>query len=192
MQPPKRSTTKRDQLQIVGEEALKFEWLNIRWKCYYTVYEIDNLIAAHKVSDREIEQYYRIDRELNYPSHWRLIQSLYEDHRNCNSDCVVDDSASFSDSVDLHNGQGRLRRDKLYTLYYAWSPLPMRREMFYSLFTRTHYPIPKQSALIKAFITTRKKNKSEERAERLRKLLLIAEIVYGKKEKVRKVLWNFW
>lgn len=196
MRPPKPSTTTKlyPVVQLSEAELKYYPWLQYRHtERQWTLYELDDFIAPHNISDKELAFYVALDRSLKIPIHHSLIQKLHRKHRLANSENVIDDSESFKEAFRLGDGKGFLTRDKLYSLYYEWSELPMSREKFSSIFNRKHYAIPKESAMINAFIVSRRNKQSEERLRAIRKREELAEIMYGREEKaVKKALWNFW
>lgn len=174
--------------------ALKqaYPWLFTKAKVNWSLSELDAVLQAHNVTDKELAQYAKVDRKLRMPIHWRTIADLHKAHKLCNTADVVDDSEAFIAAFELNETyDGRLARDKLYSLYYIWSKLPMSKEMFCSIFQRKYYPIPKESSMIRAFLV-KKKKQTERTAEAMKRRAELAEIVYGRKEEIKKTLWNFW
>jgi hypothetical protein len=194
MQLPKRSiTTDYAIKQLTEKEQQFYRWLSFRHENKLTLDQIDDIVAPHKITDKELEFYVKLDKLNKMPSHWKLISGLYAKHRNATSDNVIDDSDKFIEDFRLADGKNSLHRKKLYTLYYEWSELPMSREKFFSIFPKRYYPIPKESAMINAFIVTRRNKQAAEHIRSIRRREELAEIVYGREEKsVKKALWNFW
>jgi hypothetical protein len=194
MQLPKRSITTDYKVSQLTEEELQFyRWLSFRQPNKFTLAQIDEIVAPHKLTDEELQFYVKLDKLNRYPSHWKLIQELYKKHNNSDSENVIDDSDNFKTSFCLADGQGSMRKEKLYALYYEWSELPMSRDKFFSIFPNRFYAIPKESSMIRAFIVMRRNKKAEDHLRSIRRREELAEIMYGREEKaVKKALWNFW
>ena len=191
---PKRSiTTKYDTVQLTEEQKPFYRWISFRQNEKLTPDQLNGIIEPHQLTDEELKFYVKLDKTLQIPHHWGIISALAKTHKEANSDNVVDDSLEFLLDFRLMSSGGRLHRKKLYALYYEWSELPMSREKFYSIFNKRFWPIPKESAMINAFIVTRRNRQTAERMRAIRKREELAKIMYGRDEKaVKKALWNFW